>query len=86
MPTQPSAVREPRLLDRLATALHHRRFSPAVNRNYVNWVRRYIYFHQVRHPNELGVPEVAAFLEHLAGPGEATLFEMAEAGLALRFL
>src|SRR5213078_2045994 len=30
--------------------------------------------------------EVAAFLENLAGPGGSTLFEVAEAGLALRFL
>jgi hypothetical protein len=66
--------------------LHQRRFSPAVTRNYVAWVRRYIFFHHVRHPRDLGVSEVAAFLEHLAGAGEATLFEMAEAGQALRFL
>jgi integron integrase len=74
------------LLDRLAVALHRRRFTPAVTRNYVRWVRCYIVHHQLRHPNELGVSEVAAFLEHLAGPGRATLFEIAEAGLALRFL
>ena len=62
MPSQPSPVREPRFLDRLAAALHQQRFTPAVNRNYVGWVRRFIFFHRLRHPNELGVPEVAAFL------------------------
>jgi integron integrase len=74
------------LLDQLADLLYQRRFTPAIIRNYVSWVRRYIFFHHVRHPGAMGIPEVAAFLDYLAGPGEATLFEMAEAGQALRFL
>jgi hypothetical protein len=79
MPTRASLAREPRLLDRLADALHQRRFTPAVIRNYVSWVRRYIFFHHVRHPGEMAIPEVVAFLDHLTGPGEATLFELAVA-------
>src|SRR5438045_2206175 len=78
MPTPAPRAREPRLLDRLADALHQRRFTPVVNPNYVSWVRHYSSFHQIRHPRELGVPEVAAFLEHLARPDETTLFEVAE--------
>jgi integron integrase len=84
MPTP--AARGPKLLERLVDALYQRRYTPAVIRNYESWVRRYIFFHHVRHPSELGVPEVAAFFAFLAGPEEATLFEMAEAGQALRFL
>ena len=45
-----------------------------------------IEFHNVRHPGEMGLPEAAAFLDYLAGPGEATLFQMAEANQALRLL
>ena len=33
---------------------------------YVGWIKRYIYFHRVRHPSEMGDPEVEAFLTHLA--------------------
>src|SRR5262249_25446528 len=86
MPTRAPVARELRLLDRLAAALHQRRFTPAVVRNYVSWVRRYVVFHHVHHPGEMGIPEVTAFLDYHAGPVEATLFEIAEAGQALRFL
>jgi hypothetical protein len=32
----------------------------------VEWVRRFILFHHKRHPRDMGVPEVEAFLTHLA--------------------
>jgi site-specific recombinase XerD len=32
----------------------------------VNWIRRYILFHNRRHPAKMGTPEVEAFLTHLA--------------------
>jgi hypothetical protein len=30
------------------------------------WVKRFIYFHRVRHPAEMAEPEINAFLTHLA--------------------
>jgi hypothetical protein len=35
-------------------------------KTYVYWAQRYIYFHDVRHPSEMGALEVEAFLTHLA--------------------
>jgi hypothetical protein len=32
----------------------------------VDWIRRFILFHDKRHPREMGTAEVAAFLTHLA--------------------
>lgn len=32
----------------------------------VGWIKRYIYFHDVRHSSEMGALEVEAFLTHLA--------------------
>jgi hypothetical protein len=29
-------------------------------------VQRYIFFHNIRHPAEMGEPEIIAFLTHLA--------------------
>ncbi len=83
----PSHPSSPRLLDRLADALHVRHYAPGLIRAYVDWVRRFIFFHHKRHPAELGAVEVAAFLDYLGGPeAEATLFQHAEAGRALHFL
>src|SRR5262245_8935336 len=77
----------PRLLDQLAQALHARNYAPGLIRAFVDWVRRYIFFHHKRHPAELGTAEVSAFLGYLTGPAaETTLFQQAEAARALHFL
>ena len=34
--------------------------------SYVNWVKRYIFLHNVRPPDEMGAAEVEAFLTHQA--------------------
>jgi hypothetical protein len=39
---------------------------------YLHWVRRYIYFHGKRHPQEMGGSEVEAFLSHLATEGRVS--------------
>jgi integron integrase len=46
--------------------LRVRHYSPRTESAYIHWIVRYIRFHGVRHPNEMGVPEVSAFLSHLA--------------------
>lgn len=35
-------------------------------RTYIHWVKRFILFHQKRHPRDMGVPEVEHFLTHLS--------------------
>ena len=57
---------EPRLSDRLISALRTRSYSPRTEEAYVYWLHRYVRFHELRHPRELGADEVAAFLSHLA--------------------
>lgn len=44
--------------------MRHRSLS--TERSYVGWVKRFILFHEVRHPREMGKAEVEAFLNHLA--------------------
>jgi len=60
------ADRPPRLLDQVRRALRMRHYSPRTESAYVHWIVRYIRFHGVRHPNEMGEREVTAFLTHLA--------------------
>jgi len=60
------ARREPRLLDLLRGQLRIRHRSLSTERSYVGWVKRFIFFHEVRHPREMGKEEVEAFLNHLA--------------------
>ena len=65
-PSPPGAVRPPRLSDRLREALRTRHYSPRTEQAYVSWVLRYVRFHRLRHPQELGEKEINAFLTHLA--------------------
>lgn len=57
---------EPRLLDQLRGQLRVRHRSLSTERSYLGWVKRFILFHGVRHPREMGKAEIEAFLNHLA--------------------
>jgi site-specific recombinase XerD len=48
-PCQPPPARQPKLLDRLAAALHARHYSPRTEQTYRHWGKRFIFFHHVRH-------------------------------------
>lgn len=56
----------PRLMDRMRQALRSRHYSFKTEKVYVMWAERFIRFHKMRHPREMGAPEVNEFLTHLA--------------------
>ena len=56
----------PRLLDRVREAIRLRHYSPRTEDAYVGWIRRFIFFHGVRHPAEMGAAEINHFLTDLA--------------------
>ena len=60
---------EPRLLDRVRAAIRVRHYSRRTEKAYVAWIRRFIVFHEKRHPSEMGAVEVTAFLSNLAERG-----------------
>ena len=57
---------KPRLLDRMREQMRLRHRSLATERAYVDWVKRFIRFHELRHPKDMGPAEVEAFLSYLA--------------------
>ena len=77
---------EPRLLDRLRQAIRVRHYSIRTEASYVHWVRRFIVFHKLRHPLELGPDGVAAFLTHLAVDRNVSAATQNQAKSALLFL
>ncbi len=58
--------RPPKLLEQLRDRIRLRQYSLRTEHCYVQWVRRFILFHDKRHPRDLGAAEVEAFLTHLA--------------------
>jgi integron integrase len=55
-----------KLLDQMREALRIKHYAYRTEESYLDWARRYILFHHKRHPNEMGAPEIQAFLAHLA--------------------
>ena len=55
-----------KLLDQVRDMIKTKHYSSRTGETYVYWIRQYILFHNKRHPKEMGVPEIEAFLAHLA--------------------
>ncbi|MGG5872620.1 integron integrase [Pseudomonas peli] len=55
-----------KLLDQVRQQIRVRNYSIRTETAYAEWVKRYIRFHQYRHPLEMGAAEIEAFLTHLA--------------------
>lgn len=78
--------RPQRLLDRVREALRVKHYSIRTEESYIAWIRRYILFHNKRHPNVMGGDEVEAFLTHLAVHGNVAASTQNQALSALLFL
>ncbi|HLB00204.1 MAG TPA: integron integrase [Bacteroidota bacterium] len=80
------APRQPKLMERLGAALRARHYSQRTETAYTQWIRRFIYFHKLRHPQEMCEPEINAFLTHLAVEGKVSASTQNQALSALLFL
>jgi len=78
--------RPKKFLDQVRDALRLKHYSIRTEQAYVGWVKRYIYFHGLRHPSEMGAPEVEAFLTHLAVKENVAASTQNQALSALLFL
>ncbi len=76
----------PKLLDRVRHAIRVRHYSPRTEVNYVMWAERYIRFHGMRHPRDMGGAEVEVFLTDLAVNGHVAASTQNQALGALLFL
>jgi Phage integrase, N-terminal SAM-like domain len=81
----PTGAPKPRLLDRVRAASRARHFSRRTEQAYVAWIRRYIFFHDKRHPADMGAPEVTRFLTSLAVDGKGAASTQNQALSALLF-
>lgn len=59
-------TQKPKLLDRVRNALRIRNYAYRTEKSYVQWVKRFILYHDKRHPAEMGKAEIEDFLRHLA--------------------
>jgi integron integrase len=82
----PSSPKPIKLLDQLRDAIRIKHYSYSTEKTYVHWAKRYILYHNMRHPAEMGAPEIEAFLSHLAREAKVSASTQNQAFNALLFL
>ena len=76
----------PKLLDQVREKLRVKHYAIRTEQSYVDWIKRYIYFHDKTHPKDLGAQDVEAFLTHLAVAGKVSASTQNQAKSAILFL
>ncbi|GAP38684.1 integron integrase [Piscinibacter sakaiensis] len=84
-PSTPEA-QPPRLIAQLRERLRLKHYALRTEQSYVQWVKRFIHFHELRHPKDMGAAEVEAFLSHLAVQRNVAASTQNQAKSALLFL
>jgi hypothetical protein len=84
-PTPPVAP-NPKLLDQVRQAIRTRHYSSKTEESYVHWIKRVIFFHNKRHPAEMGEKEIARFLSSLASELHVSASTQNQALNAILFL
>jgi integron integrase len=77
---------ERKLLDQVSDVARFRHLSLRTEETYRSWIKRYILFHQKRHPRELDAQAVTSFLTHLAVNEHVSASTQNQAFNALLFL
>jgi integrase len=77
---------KPKLLDQVRQAIRTRHCSSKTEESYVHWIKRFIFFHNRRHPTEMGEKEIAQFLSNLASELHVSAATQNQASNALLFL
>ena len=81
-----NATKPPGLIQRYRELLQTRHYARRTVKTYEQWLRRFLRFHGMRHPREMGSTEVNAFLSHLAVNEQVSASTQNQALAALLFL
>jgi len=74
------------VLDPVRARIRVKHYSVRTEQAYVEWIKRYVWFHGKRHPSSLGADDVEAFLSHLASDRDVAAATQNQAKSALLFL
>jgi integron integrase len=75
-----------KLLDQVRDIIRKKHYSIRTEQSYVDWMKRYIFFHDKRHPKDMGSKEISAFLTYLARDRKVSASTQNQALNALVFL
>jgi len=77
---------EKKLLDRVRDTLRRKNYAYRTEQAYTSWIKRYIFYHHKRHPEEMGEHDIEAFLTYLAVESCVSPSTQNQALAALQFL
>lgn len=76
----------PKLLDQVREVARMKHYSIRTEQAYVDWIKRYIFFHNKRHPADMAEAEIRAFISDLASKRRVSASTQTVALSALLFL
>lgn len=86
MQNTPELIKPLTLLEVVQQKIRVKHYSIRTETQYLHWVKRFVLFHNKRHPREMGGKEVEAFLSHLATHSNVSSSTQNQALSALLFL
>ncbi len=63
---KPKNTQEQKLFDVVCDILRRKHYSLKTEKSYISWMRRFISYHKMRHPRDMGKHEIESFLTHPA--------------------
>jgi len=77
---------KPRLLAQVRQIIRVKHYSLRTEESYINWIKRFIFFHNKMHPIEMGEKEIGEFITHLAKNKKVSASTQNQALCAIVFL
>ncbi len=75
-----------RLLDEVREVIRIKNYSYRTEKSYIRWIRKFILFHQKRHPQDMAELEIRQFLNYLADNQKVAASTQNQALSAILFL
>jgi len=85
-PKSPASSKDKKLMDQVSDALRTRHYSYRTEQTYKDWIKRYILFHDKRHPKDMGEEEIRAFIAYLSNDRNVATATSNQALSAVLFL
>ncbi len=79
-------TKPPKLLDQVRETIRTKHYSYRTEQTYVDWIKRFIIFHNKRHPKEMGADEIQAYITYLANERKVASSTQNQALSAIVFL
>ena len=75
-----------KLLDLVRDKIRFKHYSYSTEKTYIFWIKQYIFFHNKKHPIQMGKAEMEMFLTHLAVEKKVSPTTQNQAFSAILFL